>query len=410
MKKEKEIKKYILNLLLTTVFGGVIGFINYLFNIFLARFTTENIFGLYSAAIGVIYLIQIPTLSIQNAITKYVGETKKGNIKRFKIASLFTFGLIGIGLASTFFFLMPAFSENLNLSNELILPLSITLLFALLSPISKGILLGKEKIVLVNVILLIETLLKFGIGFIGIRMGGDINLLILANAIPAFLGCIVVLPFLKSPKSYKKKIDISYWELILMTGSLLLLSAPYTLDLILIPQSLKAEYGALSLIGKLVYFASITVASVMFARLSNEKKKKEDLKTLRITIFITFLIGVVASIFIFLFKDLIINLAFDGKYANVSMYFIIFGLIMSAYAIVYMLANFFFARDSYWYITILLFISIIQVVLLKFYVTDLFSIVRNQVIVYSVLLVLTIIYFVFNFIINRNGKEIQKGS
>jgi O-antigen/teichoic acid export membrane protein len=148
----------------------------------------------------------------------------------------------------------------------------------------------------------------------------------------------------------------------------------------------------------------------MFARLSNEKKKKEDLKTLRITIFITFLIGVVASIFIFLFKDLIINLAFDGKYANVSMYFIIFGLIMSAYAIVYMLANFFFARDSYWYITILLFISIIQVVLLKFYVTDLFSIVRNQVIVYSVLLVLTIIYFVFNFIINRNGKEIQKGS
>jgi O-antigen/teichoic acid export membrane protein len=410
MKKEEKTKKYIINLLLTTVFGGVIGLINYLFNIFLARFTTEDTFGLYTAATGVIYLIQIPALSIQNAITKYVGETKKGNIKRFKIASLVTFTLIGLGLASTFYLLMPMFSENLNLSNELILPLSITLLLSFLSPISKGLLLGKEKIVLVNIILLVETLLKFGIGFIGIRMSGDINLLILANAVPAFLACIVTLPFIRSPKSHKKKIDISYKELILMTGSLLLLSAPYTLDLILIPQSLKAEYGALSLIGKIVYFASITVASVMFARLSNEKNEKEDLKTVGLTLLVTFLIGIIATIFIFLFKDIIVDLAFGGKYANVSIYFIVFGLIMSAYAVVYMLANFFFARDSYWYTLILLVVTIIQVILLKFRVTNLFSIVCNQVFVYSLLLVLTIIYFVFNFILKKNGKEIKKSS
>lgn len=193
-----------------------------------------------------------------------------------------------------------------------------------------------------------------------------------------------------------------------MTGSLLLLSAPYTLDLILIPIGLKAEYGALSLIGKLVYFAAITVASVMFARLSNQKDRESDLKTLGITVTLTFLIGAFASAFLFIFKDSVVESAFGGKYSGISIYFVVFGLVMTAYAIVYMLANFFFARDSYWYILILLFVTVLQVVLLRFRVTDLFSIVCNQVIVYSLLLILTFIYFIFNFLIKSNAKVVKK--
>jgi O-antigen/teichoic acid export membrane protein len=144
----------------------------------------------------------------------------------------------------------------------------------------------------------------------------------------------------------------------------------------------------------------------MFARLSNQKKMKDELKTLGITVFVTFLIGICASIFLLVFKDVIINLAFGGKYLNTSMYFLVFGLVMSAYAIVYIFANFFFARDSYWYMLILLLVTIIQVYLLKFNITDLFSIVINQVIVYSSLLILTIAYFIFNFLlIKDNGKK-----
>jgi O-antigen/teichoic acid export membrane protein len=146
----------------------------------------------------------------------------------------------------------------------------------------------------------------------------------------------------------------------------------------------------------------------MFARLSNERKRKEDLQTLGITVFITFLIGIVFSAGLYLFKDVIINLAFGGKYADISIYFIVFGLTMSAYATVYIFANFFFARDSYWYMFILLVITIIQVFLLKFSVTDLFSVVCNQVIIYSLLLVLTVLYFVFNFIIKKNAEKSKK--
>ena len=165
-----------------------------------------------------------------------------------------------------------------------------------------------------------------------------------------------------------------------------------------------------SLIGKLVYFAAITVAYVMFARLSNEKNKKEDLKVLCITSLLTAFIGIVLSASLFFFKDLVINLAFGGKYSSVSIYFIIFGLIMTSYAVVYMFANFFFNKNSYWYVAILAITTILQIVLLKFFVTDFFSIVRDQIIVYIALLVMTVLYFLFNFVFKKDEQKSKKGS
>jgi O-antigen/teichoic acid export membrane protein len=405
MKSKKTFNRYVINLLLTTVFGGVIGLINYLFNIFIARFSTEEIFGLYSTAIGAIYLIQIPAISIQNVLTKLVGENRKGDITKLKTSSIVSLGLIGFVLASVFYSSSSLFTSNMESSIQLILPLSLTLLLSFLTTIPKGILLGQEKVILVNVILLAETVLKFLMGYVGIKMGGNIHILILANAVPALLSFLITIPFIKSPKLYKKKLKIPYKSLALMTVSLLLLSTPYTLDLILTPEVFKAEYGALSLIGKLVYFACITIAFVMFSRLSNQKNDRKELETVSVTIFVTLIIGLLITLGIYLFKDLIIDMAFGGKYTDISAYFVVFGLLMSSYAIVYMFANFFFSRDSYWYIGVLLFVTVLQIFLFKTQISSFFDIIRNQVIVYSVLLVSTFSYFIFNFLLKKDGRK-----
>ena len=408
MEIEKKEKVYIRNLLLTTLFGGVIGFINYLFNIFIARFTPESTFALYSTAIGLIYLIQIPFTSIQNVLTKGMGKTEKGDITKLKQSSIISFTLIGIVVSSLFFILLPIFSDPSQISPELIAPLSVALMLTFLSPISRGILLGQEKIVLVNSIWFLETVLRFVIGFLGIKMGGNIQILILASAIPSFLSCIVALPFIKSKKEEREKIKIDYKAIALMTLSLLLLSAPYTLDLILTPQPLKAEYGALSLIGKIVYFSCTTVAMVMFARLANQKSDKGERKTLGVAVLITLFIGIGMSVFIYLFRDLIISLAFGSKYTEISNYFITYGVLMSAYAVTFMFANFFFSKDSYFYIFILFFITILQIILFRGEILNISSVVTIQIVVYSLLLILTVLYFLFNFICKQNEREIKK--
>jgi O-antigen/teichoic acid export membrane protein len=360
---------------------------------------------LYSTAIGAIYLIQIPAISIQNVLTKLVGENRKGDITKLKTSSIVSLGLIGFVLASVFYSSSSLFTSNMESSIQLILPLSLTLLLSFLTTIPKGILLGQEKVILVNVILLAETVLKFLMGYVGIKMGGNIHILILANAVPALLSFLITIPFIKSPKLYKKKLKIPYKSLALMTVSLLLLSTPYTLDLILTPEVFKAEYGALSLIGKLVYFACITIAFVMFSRLSNQKNNRRELETVSVTVFVTLIIGLLMTLGIYLFKDLIVDMAFRGKYTDISAYFVVFGLLMSSYAIVYMLANFFFSRDSYRYIGILFFVTVLQIFLFKTQISSFFDIIRNQVIVYSVLLVSTFSYFVYNFLLKKDGRK-----
>ena len=405
MKIDKQQKRYIRNLLLTTAFGGLIGFVNYLFNIFIARYTNESIFALYSTAIGLLYLIQIPFISIQNILTKGIGETKDGDIFKLKYRSIVSFSLIGFILSLLFFFLIPLVTTQEQISTELILPLSFTLLLTFISPISRGIILGQEKIVLFNVIWFLETVLRFLIGIFGIRMGGNIDILILASAIPSFLSFLIIIPFLKSESKEINSIKIDYKGIFLMTISFLLLSAPYTLDLILTPQNLKAEYGALSLIGKIVYFSCTTVAVVLFARLSNQRSNKEKMKTLSLTVLATLVIGIVMSLVIYIFKDFILEFAYGGKYLDISKYFLTYGMVMSAYAVVYMFANFFFSKDSYWYIVILLFVTILQVLLFNNDIFDINSIVNIQIVVYTTLFVLTILYFIFKFLLNKNERE-----
>jgi hypothetical protein len=108
---------------------------------------------------------------------------------------------------------------------------------------------------------------------------------------------------------------------------------------------------------------------------------------------------------IYLFKDLILDLAFGGKYSGISIYFVIFSLLMSSYAIVYMLANFFFSRDSYWYIGVLVLVTVLQIFLFRTQIDSFFDIIKNQVIVYGILLVGTFSYFVFNFLLKNHGKK-----
>jgi hypothetical protein len=80
----------------------------------------------------------------------------------------------------------------------------------------------------------------------------------------------------------------------------------------------------------------------------------------------------------------------------------VFGLCMTGYSIVYMIANYFVTRGTYSYIFVLLFASILQIALFSLRNYSLDIVVQNQIILYTILTLLTIICLLFNF------KNIQK--
>lgn len=408
-KLEGKEKTFVLHLFLTTFLGGVIGILNYAFNVVIARYTSQEIFGTFSAALGIIYLTQISAVAIQSLITKTVAQNKGNNLNKYKWNSLIIFSVMGLVFALIFFLFKVPIAQLASIPEELILYLAIAIIFAFASPVSKGLLLGEEKVVTVNLLLLGETILKFIIGTIAIKMGGNIPLLILANSVPAILSTVIVIPLLKYKQEKDVVIKNDWKEFILMIVAFFLLTTPFTVDLVLVNSDFRADYSSLSLLGKIVYFACITTAGVMFARLSNENDSKKQKKSLLIAVGFSTLIGIVLSLIFFFFGKTVITLSVGESYLNINKYMGVFGLCMTGYSVVYMIANYFITRGTYSYIFVLLFASILQIVLFSLRNDSLDIVVQNQIILYAILTLLTIIFLLFNFKnIQRNEETNNK--
>lgn len=408
-KFESKERTFLLHLFLTTFLGGVVGILNYAFNILIARYTSKEIFGIFSAALGIIYLSQISGMSIQSLVTKTVAKNKENDLNQYKWNTTLSFAIIGVVASIIFFLFKVPISQLASIPKELILYLALAIIFAFISPVSKGLLLGQEKVITVNLLLLAETVMKFFIGIVAIKIGGNIPLLIVANAIPPFLTTLFIIPMIKFEKKKNNKVKNNWKEFLLMTLSFLLLTMPFTIDLVLVNSSFRAEYSSLSLLGKIVYFACVTTSAVLFARLSNESSFTKQRKSLFLSILLSLFIGLFLSLIYFFLGEKIISLSVGDSYLKINAYLGMFGLCMTGYSIVYMIANYFIARGSYSYIWVLLSASILQITLFSTRNNYLYEVVQNQVILYTFLTLSTILFLLFNFKKNRNEENKSSG-
>ncbi|MGI6423072.1 MAG: hypothetical protein ACOX0X_00410 [Candidatus Dojkabacteria bacterium] len=398
-------KTFFKNILITLVASAFIHFLSYLFNIYLARNLAEQDFGFYNAAIGIIYLVQIPTVAIQTAITKKVAQKRGFNLNKFKLESLLQLGAVGIALTLLFILFGKNIADIANIPIQYILPLSIALFGAVVSPLLKGFLLGLEKIPHLNLLMLIETVMKFLMAYYSISKGMDITIPILANVLPSLLTLAVVFPLVKtgSSKVPVKRISIEYKTVVILFLSFLFLNFSFTLDLILVNPQVRASYGALSLIGKIVYFASITIAGVMISKLANQKPKQRK-KTLVISLIFTALTGLAISAVFLLFTNQIVDIVFKGMYMEIVPYVVMYCIAMTVYAMTYMVINSLLINESYSHIIFLILLTVLQVALYSINNSSLNDAVVNQMIIYGMMFVFVITTLIF-YIFKKDEKD-----
>jgi O-antigen/teichoic acid export membrane protein len=401
-------KTFFNQILITLVIGVVVNFLNYLFSIYLARNLITNDFNIYSAILGIITLIQIPTIAIQTAITKKVASNKNFNLDEFKRKSTLQLILIALILSIIFLLLGKPIANISNIDTKYIPILSIVLFISLVTPVIKGFLLGLEKILSFNMILLFETVFKFVLGYIAISQNLGMNMIILSFCIPPIVTTIAVYPFIKtkSKEVISKEISLDYKQISLIFLTFLLLNVPFTLDLILVNPDVRASYGALSLIGKIVYFGSITIASLMISKLANSQKESRK-KNLIISLIVSSLTGAVICLIYMIFTKEILQFVYNGAYLDIAKYIVPYSLSMIAYSTSYMIITSQLVNDSYSHIYLLLGISILQVVLYRLNNTTLNDVFINQVVIYGVLFVLVLFLLISN-THKSNGKSKEK--
>ena len=384
---------FLKNIFISTVIGVCASFLNYYFNVLLARNLPSSEFGIYSAALGIISIIQVPSLAISSAVTKFVAGNRGKNLKIFKKDLFKKFFIIAFIFSVLFFILSPVISDISNIPQKYMFPLTIVLFLSFFNPLTKGILYGLEKPNKGNFLNLTESVLKICIGFLAINIyRGDATLPILAHGLPLILTGILIYPFIGNIQD-KGNIhgSINFKNVILYFFLFVFLSIPYTLDLSLVNSEFRPEYSALSLIGKIVYFASIMITSVMFSKAANLKDKRERRKVLNISLYIALFIGVCLSLLYWFIPEYINNFVYGGKYPEITEYLGIYGLGMTLYASTYLIYNYFiienFIRSIYW----LIFTAIIQILLFFFRNDSLEHVVQNQLFLYILMFLGSII-------------------
>ena len=387
---------FVNNILITIFIGVIVNFLNYLFNIFLARNLDSTDFSLYNAAIGIITLVQIPAIAIQTAITKKVASQKDFNLKKFKLKSTIQLTVIALIISLVFYLLGDFIADVANISTIYILPLTVVVFASIVSPIAKGFLLGLEKIFAFNMVILLETVLKFALGFLAIYLATGISLPILAFALPPILTLILILPFVKTGKNVlpTKEIQLDYKNISLIFLTFVLLNVPFTLDLILVNPEIRASYGALSLMGKIVYFGSVTIASLMISKLANSKKQLRR-KTLVISLVVSGLTGICISLLYCMFPKLIVEIVFGGMYLEIVEYLVPYAILMTMYALAYMVITSLLVEDSYLHIYFLIFLTVLQTVLFNINNSTLYDAFLNQVIIYGILSIFVFLILIF---------------
>lgn len=401
-------KTFFNQILITLVIGVLVNFLNYLFSIYLARNLISNDFNIYNAILGIITLVQIPAIAIQTAITKKVASKRDFNLDKFKRKSTLQLVVVALIISLVFLLLRNQIAYISNIDVKYIPILSIALFISLVTPVAKGFLLGLEKILSFNMVLLFETVLKFLLGYIAITNNFGLEMIILAFCIPSIITTAFVLPLIKSKgkEEDKKEIKLNYKHISLIFLTFLLLSVPFTLDLILVNPDVRASYGALSLIGKIVYFGSITIASLMISKLSNSQKEARK-KNLIISLIVSTLTGGIICLVYMLFTNEILQFVYDGAYLDIAKYIVPYSLSMIAYSTSYMIITSQLVNDSYSHIYILFAVCVLQVVLYNLNNNTLNDAFINQIVIYGVLFILVLLILIFN-IYKSNGKSKAK--
>ncbi len=384
----------------------ILNFSSYLFHFYMGRVLGPSDYGILGALLSIVYFISVPFNTIQTTVTKTVSELVVGKnyekikyfIKRLlKILFLLSLGLILIFLASVKFI-----SGFLGIPVNSLFVLSFFILFALLLPITRGVLQGLQLFKKLSFTLVFEGITKILFGYLLVRFGLGVNGAISAIIISYIIPFVIAFYYIKfifssKEKSFSSK-SFSYSIPVLVALSSL--TAFFTVDVIVVKhffsEILAGYYAALSIIGKTIFFATFSITAVMFPKVSEMHTSKKDYRPLfSKSIVLILIVGGFMALFYFLFPGFIINIFFGSKYLFILPYLGKFSLFILFYSLCYIICFYNLAIRRYNFIYILIIFNIIQIVMLNLFHQSIPEVIE-------VLLYLMVILFLLLFIYTKN--------
>jgi len=396
---------------------GFANLINYIFHFFVGRKLGPSDYGVFGVLLSVLYIIIIPLMALQTTISKFVAElevkNEKGKLSYLFLKSFKRTGLVGLLIGIVFILLSPLMSGFLKIGSVVpLIIIGILMVFIFLIPVLRGFLQGLQRFKMLGFTFIIESITKIVVGIPLILLGFGINGAVAGFVLSFFFPLVFV--FYSIKKFFKETGEkfstseiykYSFPVLIMLLG----LTGLYTIDVILVKRFFDpidaGYYAALSLFGKIVFFASMSISMVMFPKVSELNSKKADARPLLLkSLIIVLFIGGVASSLYILFPGPILGLLFGKEYLAVKNLLWLFGIFMTVYSLSHVISHYNIALHRTRFLYLLIFFNLLEIFLIILFHKTLMVVALIMVVIMTLLFLSMLIYTIKNESINNNSS------
>jgi len=395
------------------IFIGVIvsSFLSFILNLFLVRSFTAADYGTYASLLSLFTLAVIPAQSLVTIIVRFAGdffakdkfdEAKNLYIKLLRflvVLSLFIF----LGFAASSVFLR----QFLRLDNSwYIVQVGFITSLSYMAVLNTAFLQSLLKFPFISFSTILGSVLRIIIAIVLVMLGfkvfGALWAVFLAFLV-SFLISFLPLRFL-IVKKLSKNINFPLKDIVkyALPASIAILSLNsfISVDVILVKHFFNAQdaglYGGLSLVGKVIFYFTGPISSVMFPLLIKRHSTGQSFNSLfYLAVFLVTIPSIFIVAFYYVFPLISINFFLGGhEYVKVSPYLGRYGLFIMVFNILNVFVNFFLSIKK----TKIFFVvgvgALFQMVLISFFHKTFFQVINVSLSVSLLVLIILLLLYI----------------
>lgn len=383
-------------------------FFNFLFNVYMSRSLSVAEYGTFASIVSIILLYSflaesfIPTV-VHFASTYFAnGEIDKSRGLFIKVTKL------ALGVGSFGFLIFIVFSKSIsdffNIQNEnLLIFVGFTMLFAFTGAVNRAFLQAKLAFSFITYLSIFSSTFKLLIGVVLVFLGLGVYGAVWAFFLEFFIQYLIMLVPLRTFFSKKGESKMHILTLLAYgaptTLTLLGFASFITADIILVKHFFSARdagiYAGLSLLGRVIYFFSAPIITVMFPLIVQRHARNETYThVFKTAVFFTFISSIFLTAFYSLFPELCIRILLRrDEYLVLKPLLWYFGLYMIVYSLLSVLINFFLSvKKTKIYIPVVI-SAFLQVLILVFFHRSMQEVISVSLSVTSLLLLVLLLYY-----------------
>ncbi len=304
--------------------------INYIYHFLMGRMLGPAEYGIIGALFSVIYFIGASLNTVQTVAAKFVSvlkakseDSKIGWLLRRISAKML---LLGVGVSLVFVFGATFIADFLAMPAKHVVAFSTAFILIFVLFGLRGFLQGMQKFRSLSFSIIIESIFRLAVALGLVALGyGVFGALIsygIAVAVSVAFSFVPLSRLWKSAGEYKINSAEVYGYSIPVLFAMLIITAAYTLDVFLAKHFFDpvtaGHYAAAGLLSKIIFFGSVSIAQVMFPKISEMHAAKQNYDSIfKKALAAVIGISTVATAIYYLFPQFIVSAFFGQAYTDI---------------------------------------------------------------------------------------------